>query len=160
MSRRRRCASAALTLALLGHAHWFFGNLYEAVVRVPDRMLDEAVPAAQATAVLRPGSPLRYYVPGLPFTVPAALVALVAGWEVPRPRRWLAVFVGCSAAGAALTGYLVRRVNVPLFFSAEPVGDAERAALLRTWYRLNGVRLALLLGAGLAGVRARSVCLR
>ena len=157
MARRRRLASTALSLAQLGHAHWFFGNLYEAVVRVPHRMLDEAVAADQATEVLRPGSPLRYYVPGIPLTVPAALVTLVAGWPDPRQRRWLAVFASCSATGGAITGYLVRRVNIPLFFSAEPVDAAQRVALLRTWYRLNGARLVVLTVGGLAAARARSV---
>ena len=33
-----------LTIAQVGYAHWFFGNLYEAVVRVPDRLAMEYDP--------------------------------------------------------------------------------------------------------------------
>ena len=32
---RRRVLVVLLALAILGHAHWFFGNLYEAVVLIP-----------------------------------------------------------------------------------------------------------------------------
>jgi hypothetical protein len=32
---RRRVLVVLLALAVLGHAHWFFGNLYEAVVLIP-----------------------------------------------------------------------------------------------------------------------------
>ena len=32
---RRRLLVVLLALAVLGHAHWFFGNLYEAVVLIP-----------------------------------------------------------------------------------------------------------------------------
>jgi len=40
LRRRSRPRRAALWLAIaqLGYAHWFFGNVYEAVVRVPDRL--------------------------------------------------------------------------------------------------------------------------
>ena len=34
-SPRRRATGSLLTIAQLGHAHWFFGNLYEATVKVP-----------------------------------------------------------------------------------------------------------------------------
>jgi hypothetical protein len=50
-------------------------------------------------------------------------------------------------AGAALTGYVVREVNLKLFFGAEPPPPAERDALLRTWYRLNALRAAAVGGA-------------
>jgi hypothetical protein len=35
-STQRVCT--LLSIAQLGYAHWFFGNLYEAVVRAPDRV--------------------------------------------------------------------------------------------------------------------------
>jgi hypothetical protein len=35
LSPRRRATGTLLTIAQLGYAHWFFGNLYEAIVKIP-----------------------------------------------------------------------------------------------------------------------------
>ncbi|GAA2757602.1 hypothetical protein [Actinopolymorpha rutila] len=48
-----------------------------------------------------------------------------------------------------MTAVLVR-LNLRLFFAAEQVPAAERQELLRTWYRLNAVRLATAAGAWVA----------
>lgn len=56
----------------------------------------------------------------------------------------------------ASTAYVVRSINVPLFFAAEAPPVAEREALLRRWYALNAVRTAATAVAWLAARRARS----
>ncbi|MFD2077762.1 protein of unknown function [Actinopolymorpha cephalotaxi] len=151
--RRRRFTGRLLTLAQVGHAHWLFGNLYEAVVRVPDRLAG-AVDGARVSSPLGPGSPLRYYVPAVPATFPAALAALWAGWDDgPEARRWLAVAASCSVSGAAVTAVLVR-LNLRLFFTSGPLPTAEREKLLRTWYRLNAVRMAATAAAWIAARQA------
>ena len=80
---RRRVLVALLAFAVLGHAHWFFGNLYEAVVLIPQFAAapEQRLPIS-AGGVLVPGSPALYYVPRLPLTVPAALAALALGWPL------------------------------------------------------------------------------
>ncbi|BBZ73215.1 hypothetical protein MPRS_43080 [Mycobacterium paraseoulense] len=60
--------SRLLGLAQLGHAHWLFGNIYEAVVKIPDRLAAEPRPATREggsprSSLLAPGSPLRYSLP-------------------------------------------------------------------------------------------------
>jgi hypothetical protein len=60
-----------LDVAQLGYAQWLFGNIYEAVVKIPERLAAErrdsaAGPGSQA--ILAPGSPLRYYAPVAPIT--------------------------------------------------------------------------------------------
>ncbi|MGH3320282.1 MAG: hypothetical protein ACRDN9_08895 [Streptosporangiaceae bacterium] len=56
----------AVPIARLGYAHWFFGNLYEAVVNVPE-LLATAPGVANghgtSRAVFRRGSPVPYYLP-------------------------------------------------------------------------------------------------
>ena len=47
-------------IARFGQAHWFFGNLYEAVVDVP-RLVGDRAPG-----LLTSGSPARYYIPAAP----------------------------------------------------------------------------------------------
>ncbi|WP_163569827.1 hypothetical protein [Fodinicola feengrottensis] len=46
------------TVAQFGLTAWFFGNLYEAVVGMPQLLAD-----APPRGLLKPGSPVRYYAP-------------------------------------------------------------------------------------------------
>lgn len=161
-SRRQRTAAALLTLAQVGQAQWFFGNLYEAVVKVPDRLAgqrDLAVPAGQPVtvrAIMRAGSPVRYYLPAGPTAAGAAMAALVAGWDGSSSRRWLAASAVASLSGAALTTCIVSEVNISLFFASDPPTAAERAALLRRWHRVNMIRLAVAAAAWATAQRAKS----
>jgi hypothetical protein len=151
---RRRVAARLLVLAQVGHAHWFFGNLYEAIVRVPG-LLASAGPDGPGTPT-GPGSPARYYVLGAPATFASLLAATALTWEARDSRRGLVTAATCSACGAAATGYLVRAVNLPLFFGTRPLSPDERARLLSRWYRVNLARLAATAGACWAIGRARS----
>ncbi|MQA84571.1 MAG: DUF1772 domain-containing protein [Streptosporangiales bacterium] len=99
--------------------------------------------------MLRPGSPVLYYIPAAPITLAATLAALAAGWDAPSGRRWLAAAAACSMSGFAATAYLLRTVNLKLFFADQPCAPEERERLLRTWYRLNGFRLVAVGGAWL-----------
>ena len=154
-ARRAQRTAALLDLAQLGYAQWFFGNVYEAVVKVPDRLSAELPDSPRGAdgrirSILGPGSPVRYYLPAPPIALAGTLGAVINGMENPRSQRWLTVSAGCWVAGAALTGYVVRKVNLKLFFGAEAPPPADRDALLRTWYRLNVLRAAAVGGAMLA----------
>lgn len=145
-----RATETLLTLAQLGRAHWLFGNLYEAVARIPER-LSEPSDASGADprpdSLLGPGSPARYYLPGLPVTFGATIAALATGWKdgagAGAGRRGLLIASTASTlAGAAVTVHLVRNVNAKLFVAGPPLSAEERQHLLKTWHRLNACRLA------------------
>jgi hypothetical protein len=142
-TRDKRVATL-LTIAQLGYAHWFFGNLYEAVVRVPDRLAKVTEPGVddrRPASVLSPGSPVWYYVPGIPVVIAATLAALVAGWTSRNDRPWLGAAALFTLLGVVATAYLVRAVNVKLFVAGQPLTQADRDRLLRVWYRVNVLRL-------------------
>jgi hypothetical protein len=148
-----RTAARLLGVAEAGQAGLFFGNLYEAVVRVPDRLPPAGTP-------LGPGSPVRYYAAVAPAAVPTLLAAVALGWPAKDARAWLALSAACTLTGAAATAHLVRTVNLRLFYGTEPVAADERAALLRSWYRVNAARLALTGVGWLAAGRARAALRR
>lgn len=156
--RRRDITAGILGLARVGHAHWFFGNLYEAAVRVPDHLAarNSSSSAERRLSPFGPGSPTRYYVAAAPVTFPAALAAVISGWSSREDRWWLVATAACSISGGAATAYLVRVVNTKLFFSGEPLAASEREALLRTWYRVNAFRLVVSGGAWLSAGKVRS----
>jgi hypothetical protein len=43
-SAQQKRVAALLAISQLGYAHWLFGNLYEAVVRVPERLANDYEP--------------------------------------------------------------------------------------------------------------------
>ena len=149
---RLHLTARLLDIAKLGYAQWLFGNIYEAVVKIPDRLASDP----NRTTVLGPGSPLRYYAPVLPVTVATNAAALITGWRIKGARRWLAMTAGCGITGLAITGYLVRRVNLKVMFAAEPPPQVEQDALTDLWYRLNLVRIAAATGAVFAAYRTNS----
>jgi hypothetical protein len=87
VSRRTRAASVLLGITRLGHARWFCGNLYEAIVRVPDLQAHQA--DKQAMSPEGPGSPVRDYAVAAPAVFPALFAALPVGIIAEAAR-------GCS----------------------------------------------------------------
>jgi hypothetical protein len=156
--RRGRVAASLSALARFGYAQWFFGNLYEAVVKIPDRLAQDYEPAGadrRLESLFSPGSPVRYYLPAGPITMVASVAALAASRDTSIDRRWLAASTACALSGGIATAYLVRAVNLKLFIAGHTLTRAEQDVLLRTWYRLNAFRLAAAGGAWLASQRAR-----
>lgn len=157
-----RAMRSLLTIAQFSQAQRFFGNLYEAISKAPDRLAEQrnlAVPEGVPVTLrvlLQPGSPVRYYLPVGPVTVAAAVSALAVGWQDPERRRWLVASAVGTLGGAMATAYIVHQINVRLFFDSPAPPAAERDALLRRWYWLNTIRLTSTGVAWLSAHRARS----
>jgi Domain of unknown function (DUF1772) len=137
----------AVDLMQFGIAQWFFGNVYEAVVKIPERLAADT----RRTSLFGAGSPVRYYAPVVPVTAAATVGALIT--SSGGARRWLTVAAGCWFSGVVLTAYLVRTVNLKLFFGEEPAPATERDELIATWYRLNSPRIVAAGAALLAAQR-------
>lgn len=61
-----------------------------------------------------------------------------------------------ALAGIVVTAYLVRAVNRKLFVAGQALTQADQDRLLRTWYRLNVLRLLTTGGAWLIAERLAS----
>lgn len=135
------------TVARAGLRAWFFGNLYEAAVGVPQLLAD----AKRPRGLLGTGSPVRYYAPVAPLAFGATAATLVRDWRTGADRRAITATAVSVASAAVLTGYLIRSVNVRLLTSGEPLGERDRRRLVATWHVVNGVRLGIL-GVAMASV--------
>ncbi len=137
---RSRAVWAAV--ARLGQVHWFFGNVYEAMVDMPQLLADAR--SDRAPKLLGAGSPLRYYLPVAPVTLAATAATLVDHWRSGGDRRVIITAAVSTTAATALTAYLVRTVNLRLLRSNEPLSATEVRRLLRLWHRGNLLRLLAL----------------
>ena len=158
-STQQKRVAILLTIAQLGYAHWFFGNLYEAVVRVPDRVAKYCDPGRgdqRLASVLSSGSPVRYFLPGVPVVIGATLSSVLAGWRSRNARPWLASLAVSALSGFVATAWLVRTVNFKLFIAGQPLTPAARDRLLRIWYRVNVLRLLTTGSAWLIAARLAS----
>jgi hypothetical protein len=121
-SKQQKRIATLLAIAQLGYAHWFFGNLYEAVVRIPERLANDYEPGKddrRLATVFSSGSPVRYYLPGIPVLIGATLSAVLAGWRRRNDRPWLAVLAMSTLSGFIATIRLVRTVNLKLFIAGQ-----------------------------------------
>ena len=136
----------ALTLARLSHAQWFFVNMYEAVVDMPDRIAEQHDspnrPARRGP--LGRGSPARYHVPAAPVVLGSALGAAVTAARRGDAQRVTAIAAASSLCATVLSGHIIRTVNLRLFDDGPLIAEDERRRLVSRWHALNRARLALL----------------
>lgn len=130
------------TVARLGQVHWFFGNVYEAMVDMPGLLVRAR--SNREPGVLKAGSPLRYYLPAAPATLAATAATLARSWRSGGDRRVIATAGLSTAVAMAVTVHLVRTVNLRLLGSDRPLSAEEGRRLVRTWHRGNLVRLLAL----------------
>ncbi len=148
-------AQVALTLFALGsHAMWFFGNLYEELIFVPNGLVASPARFQAFNEFFALAKPYVFYVP---FTQLGAIATLVAWWlgrrsAAARPIRNAAI---SSWIGVLLTVWVVLTINMRLWLgdvSAMPA-DVVHALTVR-WGVLNLVRLAAVGVATVALLRA------
>jgi hypothetical protein len=154
--RRERLFGRARAAALFGLAAWFCGNAYEQVVIVPNLAFGDARAAMVAfRAFFWATNPALYYVPLGPLVLVSTALCLSASWRDPLRRRHVSRALWAVVLAMLLTAYVVRRINLRLFFGPVLVDAAVARALARQWLALNLARMALAAGAFALVLRSR-----
>lgn len=128
-----------------GLTAWFFGNLYEGLVGVPQLLASAR--SRPRSGVLAVGSPVRYFAPLAGASFAPTVVCLVLAFRGRANRQLTTVAAGCIASAVGLSVYLIRTVNLPLLTANESLSSLDRDRLVRRWHRVNAVRLVALAGA-------------
>lgn len=131
-----------LNFALFGLALWFFGNLYEEVILMPNWL---AAPIDVLTAYNRYYTVIiqyHYYVP----VTQLAVLSLILGCFTTNPARQLAQSDLRRAAvwgglGIAITVWIVLSLNLDLFIGQLKLSEAEAHQKGLIWMIGNAVRL-------------------
>ena len=139
-----------LWLLVWNHAMWFFGNLYEQIVDVPNLLSNPVRARALWGQYHQLTNPIYYHVPNTLL----AIIGMLLGHAYACKRVDRSVYrlftqaTLCSAAGIVLTGGIVLGLNVKLFLSSTPLPEAAIRRLAVYWLLGNGLRLGLVLAAG------------
>ncbi|MDR0359594.1 MAG: DUF1772 domain-containing protein [bacterium] len=132
-------------VALVGLTAWFFGNLYEGLVGVPQLLAGSH--SRRERGVLAVGSPVRYFAPVAGVALAPTVVSLVRAGRRGASPPLIGVAAACVASAVGLSGYLIRTVNLPLLTADESLTSWDRDRLVRRWHRVNAVRPVALAGA-------------
>ena len=145
-----------LGFALFAHAMWFFGNLYEEVVFVPNGVSATVAAGSGFNAYFAVTRQYHYYVP-LTQLGTLALVAAAIGWR-HQPRLRLGIPAVASVLAAALTAFIVVHYNLRIWIGdVSALSEAELHALTWQWGVANLLRLGLVGFAAVCLLRARDV---
>jgi hypothetical protein len=130
-----------LTLLLL--AQWLFGNIYEAIAFVPNLISLFKLTNASGEALFKTKrkSPVAYYVPAVALVAPIETTLAIVSVRNHVPGAGFIV-ASCILlfVGVGITFYVVRNINLDLFF--KPQTDLNRTRkLLHTWSVLNYIRI-------------------
>lgn len=130
-----------ILISLIGICHWFFGNLYEAIVISPNWVVDTATQLTRLNELFVCTSPTLYF-------VPVTQLATLAGWlalalnrrDEARPtlRRAALFLVLDQLLNALVVSTVILQVFGPNFSSLP-----DPHALVLRWNILNVARMAL-----------------
>ncbi|WP_199435531.1 DUF1772 domain-containing protein [Qaidamihabitans albus] len=144
----RRGQDLVVDIALVGDTAWFVANLYEGLVDVPQLLIDSR--PRRRPGLIAPGSPVRYFALNGLVAIPASGLALATAWRQGH-RAAAGTAAGALGAAVALSGFLIRTVNVPLLTGNEGLPPARLSGLKARWHAANALRL-LALGAGIVAI--------
>jgi hypothetical protein len=129
-------------LALAGLAQWFFGNLYEQIVLVPNSLVSSYAQHRCWQAYFVVTNPIYYYVP---FTQLAVCLVWYLCFTQKHPEikklLYRASLYGLLAL--ALTAVIVTQLNLKVFFGNLDLIKDQLYQLSLIWMIANGVRLVL-----------------
>jgi hypothetical protein len=142
---KTRHFNTLLLFSLFGITLWFFGNLYEAVVIVPN-MLENSVAKAHAwQAFFTTTNPVFFYVPLAPLATVAAIILYFRVRKASTVlKSQLRIAAICSVLALAIGAYIIIQINLKLFFGDIGKYAGELHGLAVLWNILNGVRVILL----------------
>ncbi|GAB1690290.1 hypothetical protein [Krasilnikovia sp. M28-CT-15] len=134
-------------MALLGMSHWFFGNLYEAVVFSPNWIVDSSAQMTRLEGFFVNTGPTMYFVP-LAMLAPILVWVLLAVNKVGAARadyRRAGLF---ALLATVLNGVIVTMVVTNLF-DPHNLGDTMKLTRLAwQWNILNLCRMLLTAATG------------
>lgn len=135
-----------LLFSLFGITMWFFGNLYEAIVIVPNMLTNSILKAKLWQDFFETTNPAYFYIPFSPIAVLTTLFLYI---KTPKKNTTLkrklklSTIFGLIALGLGIV--IITQINLKLFFGEVEKISASAHYLAVLWNILNVIRVLLLL---------------
>lgn len=130
-----------LLFTLFFTAHWFFGNLYEELVIVPNQLADTTIALGHWQAFFKFSNPMYYYVP---LTQLAILIIWYLYFRASSDdeKNWLGKASLFGLLSILITVAIVTQINLKLFFgNLSEYQDQELYKLSVIWLIGNLIRI-------------------
>ena len=115
--RPNRVLQILLAVSIVGFAHWFFGNLYEAFVLTPNLLGLGAEGLQLWRQFFKFSDPIYYFLPWNPLSILIVFAALIVGRQSPtKQRKWLIQAAFFALCTGLLTAYIITQFNLKLYF--------------------------------------------
>jgi hypothetical protein len=131
-----------LVFALFFIAYWFFGNLYEQIVMIPNQLVDSYETMKAYQAYFKVSNPIFYFVP---LTQLAVIVTWILHFRAidENQKRLLKKASIFGLLSLLLTAIIVTQINLKLF-SADLELIKDQLYTLSLWWLIgNAVRIYL-----------------
>jgi hypothetical protein len=138
MTKHGAAPPMTAAVARCARAAWFFGNVYEGFVAVPQLIARANRPAA----ILATGSPVLLLRSSCPSGGRRDATVLTQSWRNGADRRAIAAATATLGAAVGLSAYLIGLINVPLLRAK--VAKQDQPRLISRWHRGNTLRRGLL----------------
>lgn len=129
-------------VAVIGLAHWFFGNLYEAIVLAPNMIVNSAVQLQRWQEYFTVTNQIYYYVPFTQISVFIIIILFFTN-RLSAIKYDLRMASILGVLSLLLTIYIVTQLNLSLFF-----GDLNKVSnrlnfMAWQWNIMNAMRVVL-----------------
>ena len=132
-------------LSLLGFLHWFFGNLYEAIVLSPNMWWADSQSAMleNIRQVFHISAPYYYYLPWSPLSLLLVFYLFFHVRHHPNPllKKWVGVAMATAIVAGALTYYIIVTFNLTLWVGHGPVSAPRLASMVRASFWVGTARM-------------------
>ena len=138
--------SVLLFISIFFMSQWFFGNLYEEIVMVPNHLTDTEKTMTGYVAYFHTTNPIFYFVP---FTQLAILIVIFLYFkcEDPHQKRLLKNASLFGILALLVTVLIVTQINVKIFSADFANYRHQLHTLSILWLLGNAVRMLLVAGS-------------
>lgn len=138
MTKRR--ISSLFLFSLFFFAYWFFGNLYEEIVLVPNQLVDTYEALSCWQMYFKITNPVFYYIPFTPLAVVGAFVLHFHAKD-ERQKKILKRASLFGLTSVLITVIIVTQLNTKLFFGDLEKYKTELFEMSVLWLFANAIRL-------------------
>jgi hypothetical protein len=136
-----------IAFSLIGFAHWFFSNLYEAVVFSPNILFASSKVAIleNVRELFHISAPYYYFLPWSPVSILLVIILYIKiqSKGVSNLKKWVRAAMLLAIATGGLTFVIITKYNLSLWVGTRKLSEAEIKEMVIDSLILGNLRLVM-----------------